>query len=74
MLRNKKMCPGGPCEDADGPVVYDHPRGTGGMGGSPCKFRKREGGLEDRRVIHGENCKSCMDSEVAEKGRKENFD
>ena len=32
---------------------YDHPRGSGGAGGSPCKFRKREGGLEDKRIIHG---------------------
>lgn len=32
---------------------YEHERGSGGAGGSPCKFRKREGGLEDKRVIHG---------------------
>ena len=25
----------------------DHPRGYGGMGGSPTKFRKREGGMGD---------------------------
>ena len=32
---------------------YEHSRGTGGAGGSPCKFRKREGTLGDKRIIHG---------------------
>ena len=32
---------------------YEHPSGTGGAGGSPCKFRKREGTLGDKRIIHG---------------------
>jgi hypothetical protein len=36
---------------------YSHPRGSGGAGGSPCKYRKREGGLEDKRVITGMKCK-----------------
>lgn len=48
-----------------GPMMsedYSHPRGTGGQGGSPCKFRKREGGLEDKRVVTGCYCK-CEDGE-----------
>ena len=53
-MAKEKMCPGGPCEDAD---IYVEKRGTGGAGGSPVKFRKREGGLEDKRVVHGMNCK-----------------
>jgi hypothetical protein len=40
----------------------DHPRGTGGAGGSPCKFRKREGGTEDKRIVHGMKCK-CEDED-----------
>ena len=32
---------------------YEHESGTGGAGGSPCKFRKREGTLGDKRIIHG---------------------
>lgn len=49
---------------------FMHKRGTGGAGGSPVKFRKREGDLEDGRVIHGEYCKK---SEV-HKSQEENFD
>lgn len=30
-----------------GKIIGAHPRGKGGAGGSPLKFRKREGGLGD---------------------------
>ena len=59
-MSKEKMCAGGPCEFAEmtGPNGgYEHKRGSGGAGGSPVKFRKREGGLEDKRVVHGMNCK-----------------
>jgi len=57
-MAKEKMCDGGPCEFADiDPRNFDHKRGSGGAGGSPVKFRKREGGLEDKRVVHGMNCK-----------------
>jgi len=44
-------------------MSYSHPRGSGGAGGSPCKYRKREGGLEDKRVITGMKCKCKCDEE-----------
>jgi len=60
-MAKEKMCEGGPCDAAEmtGPRMHTspHKRGTGGAGGSPVKFRKREGGLEDKRVVHGMNCK-----------------
>jgi hypothetical protein len=43
-------------------MTYSHKRGSGGAGGSPCKYRKREGGLEDKRVITGMKCK-CEDED-----------
>ena len=49
---------------------YKHKKGTGGMGGSPVKFRKREGTLEDGRVIHGECCKEPK----IDKGPQSNYD
>ena len=49
---------------------YKHEKGTGGARGSPVSFRKREGKLEDKRVIHGECCKEP----AVKKGLKSNFD
>ena len=46
----EKMCAGGPCKDADGPVNYKHESGTGGAGGSPVKYIKREGSLENKNM------------------------
>lgn len=40
---------------------YEHDRGTGGAGGSPVKFRKREGSLDDKRIITGKHCKENFD-------------
>lgn len=39
------------------PCGYKHKKGSGGAGGNPVSFRKREGKLEDKRMIHGECCK-----------------
>ena len=60
-MAKETMCPGGPCADADGPASYEHKSGTGGAGGSPCKFRKREGTLDDKRIITGKHCQSNFD-------------
>lgn len=49
---------------------FMHKRGTGGAGGSPCKYRKREGGLEDKRIIHGDYCKEPP----IHKGPQSNYD
>ena len=51
---------------------FMHKKGTGGAGGSPCKFRKREGSLEDKRIIHGNFLK--VDEEVACRKEETNFD
>lgn len=40
---------------------YNHKSGTGGAGGSPCKFRKREGTLDDKRIITGKHCQANFD-------------
>ena len=40
---------------------YEHEKGFGGGGGSPCKFRKREGTLDDKRIIDGKGCKTNFD-------------
>lgn len=56
---------------------FAHKRGTGGAGGSPCKFRKREGGLEDGRVVHGMDMKCCpeeTEEPAVHKGPQSNFD
>lgn len=76
-MSKDKMCPGGPCEDAEmtGPNgAYQHPKGTGGAGGSPCKFRKREGTLNDGRIVHGMNMKDCCETAPVHKGPQSNFD
>lgn len=43
------------------PNDYEHKSGTGGAGGSPCKFRKREGTLDDNRIITGKHCQANFD-------------
>lgn len=40
---------------------YEHEKGFGGGGGSPCKFRKREGTLDDKRMITGKHCRTNFD-------------
>jgi hypothetical protein len=62
-MSKEKMCAGGPCKDADIyiPSDYNHPKATGGAGGSPCKFRKREGTLDDKRIITGKHCQANFD-------------
>jgi hypothetical protein len=74
-MSKDKMCSGGPCKDADGPSSYDSKHGFGGAGGSPVKFLKREGGLEDGRIKAG----FYMQVETTEeppvhKGPQSNFD
>ena len=60
-----------PCDSKE----YKHEKGEGGAGGSPCKFRKREGTLADGRIVHGMNMKreSCENASVC-KGDPHNFD
>ena len=53
---------------------YSHEKGTGGAGGSPCKFRKREGTLADGRIVHGMNMKDCCETAPVIKGDSHNFD
>jgi hypothetical protein len=61
IAREKMLAKKNPDAEMTGPGMntgeYVHSRGSGGAGGSPVKFRKREGGLEDKRVVHGMNCK-----------------
>lgn len=59
-----------PCGKKD----YSHKKGSGGAGGSPCKFRKREGTLGDGRIVHGMNMKECCENEPVRKGDPHNFD
>jgi len=40
---------------------YEHETGTGGAGGSPVKFLKREGRACDKRIIDGKGMKSNFD-------------
>lgn len=54
---------------------YDHPKGTGGAGGCPVKFRKREGTVDDKRIVTGMHIQvePCEESPV-HKGMQSNFD
>jgi len=57
------------------PCGHKHKKGTGGAGGSPVSFRKREGNLEDKRVIHGECCRpEVTQAPAVHKGQQSNFD
>ena len=53
---------------------YKHRKGTGGAGGSPVSFRKREGTLDDGRIVHGMNMKDCCETTPVKKGPQSNFD
>jgi hypothetical protein len=52
--KQKKNAAGVQEAEMTGPDMhtYSHKKGTGGAGGSPVKFVKREGSLESREAMH----------------------